>query len=257
MKTLALITLLLPSLALADGELGKVGKDGCYTKIIKVCPTKKKKPAPVVVVPPPEPPAAAPAPEPVPCTPTVITLYKPVYRTVYKTKYVKVLPPPCEELPVLFGPRVALGLGLRDPYVSGLLGVRLEIPKAYLGLDVYSQLQYGVGIQALIFAYRGPIVKVHVLDPGVFVTGDPFKYISAPDVPRRLDMVLGAGLSVKVHCNVELTADWRVNIPDPKLLNEKNGVCDGINCGQALDSRAVVGNAFAQSQLLLGVYFHD
>ncbi len=85
------------------------------------------------------------------------------------------------------------------------------------------------------------------------------RFLSVQDVNRLIDFRVGAGLQVKVACGVKLTVDWRVSIPDPVKLANENGVCHLCSKsgeGRALDAGAVVGNAFAQSQLLVGVLFN-
>lgn len=276
MKTfiVALALCLLPTMALADGEVC-APDPSCVTVCCQgnkpvysypaLVPTVKKKPRkkkPVVVKP-------APKPEPAPCQcqkphacncpakpPVIVVIQRPLER---------VAPPPvckdkgCRKEPkVIVGGYVALGVGVRDQYVQGNVGLQLEFPKAYLGLRVFTALDKGVGFQALLYPYRGDKLKVHILDPGVLVTGDPFNYTNNTDVPRRVDLIFGAGIQYRLLCNLDLTADWRVNIADPGMLADRNGVLitSGPRTGQFLDAPHVVGNSFSSSQVLVGLLLH-
>lgn len=224
--------------------------NGCYQKLVTVCPIKKLKPK-VVVTPAPiieyrdrivEKRVEVPVPGP-----TIIVTH---------TKYVKVPVLKCPgcgpEPEAVLGGWAAIGLGVRDPYMSGNIGLLLQIPKAYVGLRVYSALQYGVGVQFLPYVYRGSRVQVHVLDPGFMITGAPFKYLSDPDVPRTVDLLIGAGVQVKLTCHLALTADLRTNIPDPTKLKD----CVGSH-GERIQAANAVGNAFAATQLLVGLLLHQ
>lgn len=227
----------------------------CYTRITTACPIAKK----------PAPPKPAPAPAPVvEYRDRVVVKFIDVLvpgptLIVTRTKYVRVPRVPVLKCPgcgpegdVVFGGWAALGLGVRDPYTSGNIGLLLQVPKAYVGLRVYSALQYGVGVQFLPYVYRGNRVQVHVLDPGYLITGGPFKYLSDPDVPRHIDLLVGAGVQVKLTCHLALTADLRTAIPDPTKLKD----CVGSS-GQRVDAAAAVGNAFAATQLLVGLLLHN
>lgn len=251
---IALALCLLPTAALADGQPGQ-----CYQKTITVCPYKKPKKKKVL-----PPPVVEKTEKPVcPEVPHDVTVHVVCEtKTVTRTRVVEVPKcpgHPCRKEPkVVFGGYAALGVGVRDQYVQGNLGLQLEVPKAHLGLRAFSALDKGVGFQALIYAYRGDKLKVHVVDPGVLITGDPFNYTNNTDVPRRVDLLLGAGIQYRVLCNLDLTADWRVNIADPVTLADKDGVVQtsGPHAGKYLDAAHVVGNSFSSSQILLGVLLH-
>ena len=224
-------------------------ENSCFVKLVKVCPPKKPKKKAVVL------------------PPLVVTPICPEVKEVVKVVEKKVLvpvpvPTKCKhgcppEDPFIGGFHAAMGFGVRPPYLSGQLGIHLEVPRAYLGLRIFSTLQYGMGAQLLPYVYRGKILKVHVLDPGFLLTGELFgnNYLNNPDVPRKVDMLLGAGVQVKIHCNVSLTADWRVAIPDPVMQN-KRSKCEGCD-SYRLDTGVVMGNAFAASQVLLGIMVHN
>lgn len=249
MKTILIIaTTIFPFLALADGK----NEDDCYEKVIKVCPNKKLKPKPKAPVVVPEPPVC-------PACPKPKTIVVETVETITKLVPVPVpMPPvPCKhglcpkEPPVVVGGRLALGLSALDPYTTGLVGLRLEFPKAYLGIDVFSQLQQGVGSQLLVYAYRGPVFKFHLIDLGFLITGSPFQLPNDKDIPRRVDLLLGMGIQVKLTCHLAFTADLRFDIPDPVKL--ANCPCDH---GRRINAENAVGNAMAASQLYLGLLVH-
>lgn len=253
---LALLCLVAPAAAKETHAPGT-----CYTKTITVCVPKKHKvkvkQGPLVVVPPTQivvPPLVVP--------PVQVTI------TPIVTRVVRV-PVPCnrehvkecrkdKDKKVVVGGYVALGVGVRDQYVQGNVGLQLEFPKAYLGLRAFSALDKGVGFQALLYPYRSERLKVHIIDPGVLVTGSPFNLTNNTDVPRRVDLIFGAGIQYKLLCNLDLTADWRVNVADPGMLARDNGVVrtSGPHAGQFLDAAHVTGNSFSSSQVLVGLLLH-
>lgn len=222
----SLITLLVLGLSTTSFAKTKPDADGCY--YIKVCPTVKKHKkavaAAVVVVP-------------------VIPVCPPLLAPVI----IAAVPPGCPEHKFIVGGHLSLGLGVQNPYVSGRVGLRFEIPKAYLGLDLFSMFQYGVGAQLLPYVYRGKRVAIHVVDPGFLVTGSPFDYWSDKDVHRRIDILAGVGAEIKLTCHLAALVDYRVDIPG------KFGSCDRCVDGKKLDVQREIGNAFAASQVFVGL----
>jgi hypothetical protein len=245
MKTLiAILSLLVAAPVLA--EEGQV----CRTKTTTVvscsdtcvCPPapapkpkpKKRKPAkkPVVVKPAPKPTPPAPAPAPA----------------------------PKKDPSFVIGPRLALGLGVREPNVSGLVGLRAHYRPAHLGLEAYYLFDYGVGAQLLVYPYQGEKLDVHVNAGALF----PGSYLSVNDVPRTWDLTVGAGLEYQVVRHVSLTLDWRWATPSPVFMAEHDDpLFDPAgrqvygNAGRYLDVGAVMGNSFTQSQVLLGVMIRN
>lgn len=247
-QTLILETIMKPSgyllvcftLLCSNYSYAKVAKDDPSCHWVKVCDVKKHK-------------------KPVASDPVIIT---------WETWEIPaVCPPPttvfvpvaaaagllCPDKRFYVGAHLSLGLGLQDPYASGRVGIRFEIPAIYLGLDVGSLFQYGIYGNLLVYVYRGHRVRVHVLDPGFLVTGSPFKYISDSDIKRRVDLTLGVGVEVRLICHLDLIADWRVSVPDPGKLHDCNGQCDN---GRSLSASRAVGNAFSESQLYIGLMVH-
>lgn len=165
-----------------------------------------------------------------------------------------------EQAPVVLGIRGALGLGVRDPSFSGLLGVRVKVPPAHLGLDIYSAFDYGMAVQLLGYTFSGPRLSHHV-DVGLMW---PEKlYLSAQDVPRRWDLTVGTGLEYRFTRYLSATLDWRVNIPSPAFIaSHDDPVYDPSGTqvygydGRYLDVPAVLGNSLTQSQVLLGLMLH-
>jgi hypothetical protein len=251
LSILVALLLVTPAFA-ADHKPGE-----CYQKTITVCVPKKSKakakPAAVVEAPAPTP---TPAPEPV-----VVTVVK----TVPGPTVTKVVEKPCNRPHVQeceakdkdprFGIYGAAGVGVRDQYYSVNLGIQVRVPQAHLGFRIFSAINRGIGAQGLIYVYQGKKVLVHVLDPGIQATGTVFSYNNNTDVPRSLDMILGAGVQVKLKCDLALLIDWRVNIADPVYLAQNNGVLvsTGPNSARYLDAPHAVGNSFSSSQLMLGL----
>jgi hypothetical protein len=219
-----------------------------HKKVTVVTPPADVPPvvAPPVVEPTPPPPVVVAPPPPVVVAPPPVVVLPP--------KVCKLCPPEGSVVPNL---HLAVGVGAQDPWASGLVGIRVEFPKAYLGLEPFISIPYGVGLDGMVYAYRGKVVQFYPLSVGFmfnFAYNNNNLFLSDRDINRVIDLRLGAGVQVKLACHVKLALDWRVSIPDPVKLANENGVCR--NCGGrslALDAPAAVGNAFAQSQLLLGV----
>lgn len=221
----------------------------CYQKTITVCPTKRKKPLP------------KPAPAPVFVDREVVVEKEvvkvegilvpvPVEKVIYRDKLICPRCPPDRNSIGIFG---ELGLMAQDPYATGMLGIRLQFPKAFLGAQIFSQLQYGLGAQLLTYVYRGDRLKVHVGDPGVLfpLFGN---YLTVRDVPRDWDLIVGAGAQYRLLCNLDLIADLRVDIPDPVKLANRD--CVGKD-GQRIDTWNALGNALAGTQAFVGLLFHN
>lgn len=249
MKTLILaLSLLVAGSAVAAEPVRDA--NGCYQKLVTVCPIKKPKPK-VVPVPIPPPVVVIPkCPEPQP-----LYVLKTVFRPVPAPYPVFVNPACNESQDGIVGLHVAMGVGVRDPYVSGQIGVRFKFKPAYVGFEVFSALQYGVGLQTLAYVYQGPRVSVHVVDLGVLVPFSDNHLLGVPDIKRKADLLLGAGVEVKLVCHLNLTADWRVGIPDPSYLNAHKD-CGGT-CDKHINVRNAIGDAFASSQLFLGLMLRN
>lgn len=226
-----------------------------HKKVVVVSPPPPVAP-PVVVEPPVTPPPVVVAPPP----PVVVTP-KPVF-VPHKLCGLKPTCPDWEEKNFVASAHLAIGAGAQAPWASGLLGVRMEFPKLYLGIEPFVSLPYGVGVDGMVYAYRGKVVQFYPLSVGFMVNwnqsgvfGTNVKYLSDNDINRIIDLRLGAGLQIKLACHVSLALDWRVSIPDPVKLGREDNVCEscGTHGSRKLDANTAVGNAFAQSQLLVGI----
>lgn len=207
--------------------------------------------------------------------PPVVPVAPPVVVVVPPTPVVVVAPPVVVPLCVVGCPpegvvntslHLAVGVGAQNPWVSGLAGVRVEFPKVYLGLEPFVSVPYGVGLDGMVYAYRGKVVQFYPLSVGFMLNfnynKDPVfgktKFLSDQDVNRVVDLRLGAGLQIKLACKIKLAIDWRVSIPDPVKLANNNGICRecATNGARALDAGTATKNAFAQSQVLVGILFN-
>jgi hypothetical protein len=248
MKSIIALILLISTVSYAKPKLDS---NGCYQKTITICPLHKpNKPVPKPIVVP---------------APLVQIEYKtvevkvPVPVTVYRDRTKLVPVPYCPGCPpegnMVVGLRLGLGLSAMDPYTSGLVGVRLRWPKAWLGLDAYSNLQYGFGFQLLFYPYQGRRVNLHFLDLGVRVSPAPFRNYGEADIRRNIDLLFGAGAEIRVGCYTYLGIDLVSHIPDPALLSDKS-TCRAGSCSR-VDVSHVIGNALANTQLFLSVIFHN
>lgn len=198
----------------------------------------------------------------------VVNVTPPVVPVVKAPESVKAPEKKCEKVgcgpapKVIVGGHIALGGGVLPGYYSMNYGLRLEIPKAYLGFEVFLSAPYGVGAQAMVYAYRGETVKLHVFDLGFLVNfqscggpGNACQFnLSDQQFARRVDLLTGLGVQVKINCNIDFTADWRVDIADPVgLYNHRNLAASN----PYLDMGHVFRNAFGSSQLLVGLNFHN
>jgi hypothetical protein len=250
----------------AFGDVGEVSKKDknkeCHTVV--VCKPRHKKPK----APPVEPPVVKteePVAPPVELQPRTIVIEKKVVEQVPVPVVVKekCKDNECKPQPkVVVGAHLGIGAGVLPPNASGNFGLRLEIPKAYLGFEAFVSAPYGVGVQAMAYAYRGKLVQFHVLDVGVLVNfkecggpGSPCRFnLSNEEFPRRVDLLFGMGVQVKLHCNVDFTADWRVDVPNMVGLHDHR---DLAVADPYLDMGHVFRNSFGSSQLIVGFNFHD
>jgi hypothetical protein len=198
--------------------------------------------------------------EPLPAAPIVAAAPVPVVPCAAK-------PHGCPPESNVFIPELHLGIGVggRYPYASGIAGVRMEFPKAYLGIEPFLSIPYGLGADLLVYAYRGKVVQFYPLSVGFMInmnydnSGGSFsshnKFLSDQDINRVIDLRLGAGVQIKLACHVALALDWRASLPDPVKLASENGICH--NCGSngavSLDAGNAIRNAFAQSQVIVGI----
>ncbi|MEA3272563.1 MAG: hypothetical protein U9P90_02745 [Patescibacteria group bacterium] len=113
------------------------------------------------------------------------------------------------------------GVNLKDlENCSVFWALRLSyLPRVPFALELNAVLPFGVGANLLIYAYRDDIVRVHLIDPGIFYSW--FSDISAEWMSRELDITMGAGIEVRVHPRLFVTLDWRVFLPNPAEVAPK------------------------------------
>lgn len=215
-------------------------------KTVTVCKPKTAKPKPK-----PAPKPKAPTPETSKaCCPTCCD--KPV--TVVNE--IKVAPTPVTVI-IMEEPRLvakpSFGLGLRGavglwscgPHAFGVVGLRARAFKAHLGAEVNTQFYWGHSAQLMVYPVQGP-VSVHVDLGAMYI---PNRGFGTQDVPRKWDVLVGAGIEVPVLPHISLTADARTTMPNPVDMVALSD--------QGLRHGAVIGNSFARTQLMLGVMLHS
>lgn len=82
-------------------------------------------------------------------------------------------------------------------------------------------IPHGTMSTLLIDTWRGDRWRVH-LDLGMFI---PIAghHVSAMDVDRSWDLVLGFGAEVLVYKRLAVTVDWRIFLPDPTSIPQVYG----------------------------------
>lgn len=167
---------------------------------------------------------------------------------------------------VVYNLHLAIGVGVKQPYASGLVGFRVEFPKVYLGVEPFISIPFGIGVDGLVYAYRGKVVQFYPLSVGFMLNfnyNNPNgvlgknRFLSDQDINRVVDLRLGLGAQFRLACKWRLSLDLRTSIPDPAKLIRENGICHNCVDGSvALNSRHAVANAFGATQLLVGVLFN-
>lgn len=251
-KILVLVLLGLSALAFADKPAPHFIHNKKKPKVVITLPP----PPPLVIMPMPIPPDKVLPPSLIVITPTV--LLPPVVKLPIKV--CKFCP---SEGSVVTNLHLSIGIGVQQPWASGIAGVRLEFPKIFLGVEPFISIPYGIGMDGLIYAYRGKFVQFYPLSIGFMLnwnygnsTTFP-SYLSDPDIARLIDLRLGMGLQIKLACHVKLAIDLRTSIPDPVKLSRDDGVCQfcSNSTAHALDTKTAVANAFAQTQFIVGLLF--
>ena len=98
---------------------------------------------------------------------------------------------------------------------DSIVGVRLRHTRSLLGLELSANLDHGIGAVVFVDTIRVWRLRFH-LDFGVFYPA--LEQMSVPDVPRKYDLVIGAGVEVALY-KKRLTAflTWRAYLPDLRL----------------------------------------
>lgn len=140
-----------------------------------------------------------------------------------------------------------LGLGVRGaggtafcaPAGIGLLGLRLNLLKLHLGLDVYTEFYHGTGAQVLLYPVQTKVVMWHFNGGLIGFNQRPFV---TPDLPRQLDLTLGTGLEFRVLPFLWVTADLQARMANPVAIAQS---------GQQFST--VLGKSLLQTQGMLGI----
>lgn len=199
-------------------------------------------------------------PEPIPTPPVVVERIVEKKVVCPPAPVVKPTPPPEDPWYRLAG-IVEVGGGARAPHWEGLAGLRVTFPKVRLGLQAHTNLQYGLGLEGLVY----PIMTKSVnwkLNLGVNVINP--KLLSTTDVPRTWDVTAGTGVEILLPVKhlYAFTIDWRMSAPNPVYILQhdkpiyQNGAQVYGEAGRYLDVKHVLGNSFTQGHLLVGLLFN-
>lgn len=97
---------------------------------------------------------------------------------------------------------------------TGHVGVRLRMPKyTPLVLEISAVFPYGIGATVGVDVIHTDRVRLHIGDFGVF--GNFTVPVSVARLERKMDLVIGLGLEVKLTKTVSVTLDWRAFLPPP------------------------------------------
>lgn len=92
------------------------------------------------------------------------------------------------------------------------IAARFRLPKyTPLVLEIDVVFPHGVGANLGIDILRTERVRVHIGDVGLF--GNLTTPVSVARLKRKLDMVAGAGVEIKVNKSFSVTLDWRMFLP--------------------------------------------
>lgn len=157
---------------------------------------------------------------------------------------------------ILWMGHAAVGFGAPYQDSSGLLGLRVKVPAASLGVEAYTAFDYGLGIMALVYPYQDDILAWHL---NLGVLGWQGERLSTWDVPRTWDITAGTGIEVKLMKHLSFTFDYKASLPSPIFIAEHSSpvFVDGAQIlgedGRYLDVKHVLGNSFLEGQLMFGL----
>jgi hypothetical protein len=143
------------------------------------------------------------------------------------------------------GVRAAVGLFACGPNVFSLVGIRARMPRIHLGVDIDHQFYWGTALSALVYPIQGKAVNWHI-DTGVIVSSQ--SPMTNRSVARGWDFAIGTGLEIHLLSHVSATVDWRYSFPNLSVFRAYDD--------RILNTGNVMGNAFIQSQLMIGVMAH-
>ncbi|MFA4906453.1 MAG: hypothetical protein WC645_08130, partial [Candidatus Margulisiibacteriota bacterium] len=99
---------------------------------------------------------------------------------------------------------------------DSIVGIRFRHSRSLLALELSSNLDHGYGATILIDTVRVWRLRFH-LDLGVFYPA--WDQMSVPEVPRKYDIVIGAGVEVLLYKKtLAAIFNWRAYLPDPRLI---------------------------------------
>lgn len=116
----------------------------------------------------------------------------------------------------------SVGAGLGNNFRPSLVGaLRLRESHTPIGLEAFVMAPWGAGAVFSIDAVRTERLTVKLFDAGIFVP--IVGKVSATDFDRNVDLVLGSGLVWRPNFewhdkDIICTIDWRVFLPDPRLM---------------------------------------
>jgi hypothetical protein len=100
---------------------------------------------------------------------------------------------------------------------------RLRLPRyTPFALEASYVMSYGLGANLLIDAYRNDSLRFH-LNIGYFRYFDREHSISVDRLPRNWDMTFGPGAEVRTTDADWVTFDYRVFVPDPRMVEGRYG----------------------------------
>lgn len=116
-------------------------------------------------------------------------------------------------LDISFATGVNIGTDGRTGGIPAMF--RFVHERVMLGLELNVMVPYGIGANVLFYVYNGPRFAIHVIDPGVFYSWADGLEISAPSMPRALDISAGLGAEIRVNDWLAVTVDWRTYLANP------------------------------------------
>jgi|GEM_PF-3132916 hypothetical protein len=119
------------------------------------------------------------------------------------------------ELEIFFGIDAKIFAGRFDQSKDLFKALRVRHESTPLVLELNATFAYGYGANVLIDLVRTSRVRFYA-NLGVF--RPEFGRISASEISRELDLVFGMGAEIMAYKNLAVIVDWRVYLPDPRLI---------------------------------------
>jgi hypothetical protein len=97
-----------------------------------------------------------------------------------------------------------------------MIAVRFRHTRSLMGLELNTNLAHGIGTVIFVDAVRVWRLRFH-LDFGVFYP--VLEQMSVPEVSRKYDIVIGAGVEVLLYKKtLAAIFNWRAYLPDSRLI---------------------------------------